>query len=119
VAFASVDGTTDVSVDVRVAQRLEGSLLFAGVQEASEFFRHGSAGFSETGDGCTLDGMELRADRWVVQPVEVRSVRSSYFDDTRLFPPGSATLDCALLMRDIPVTWTALQPMSARHPTVP
>jgi hypothetical protein len=55
--------------------------------------------------------MELRADRWAVEPVEVRAVRSSFFEDTRLFPPGSATLDCALLMRDIPVTWTALQPM--------
>ena len=30
-----------------------------------------------------------------------------------LFPPGSATLDCALLMRDIPVTWTAIRPAFA------
>jgi hypothetical protein len=40
----------------------------------------------------------------------VRAVRSSFFDDARLFPPGSATLDCALLMRDIPATWKAIQP---------
>jgi hypothetical protein len=110
VAFASTDGTAQVSIDIRVAQRLQGSALFAGLGEASDFFRHGSAGFSATRDGARVDGLELRADRWVVEPAEVHAVRSSFFDDTRQFPPGSATLDCALLMRDIPATWTAIQP---------
>jgi hypothetical protein len=109
VAFASTDGTAHVSIDVRVAQRLQGSALFASVREASDFFRHGSTGFSATWDGGRLDGLELRADRWVVEPAEVHAVRSSFFEDTRLFPPGSATLDCALLMRDIPVAWTAIE----------
>jgi hypothetical protein len=81
-----------------------------GIGEASDFFRCGSAGFSATRDGSGLDGLRLRADRWVVEPAEVDTVRSSFFDDARLFPAGSATLDCALLMRDIPATWTAFQP---------
>jgi hypothetical protein len=110
VAFASTDGTAHVSIDVRVAQRLQGSALFADLREASDFFRRGSAGFSATRDSGRLDGLELRADRWVVEPAEVHAVCSSFFSDVRLFPPGSATLDCALLMRDIPVTWTATQP---------
>jgi len=110
VAFASTDGTARASIDIRVAQRLQGSALFAGLQDASDFFRHGSAGLSATRDGGRLEGMELRADRWVTEPAEVRAVCSSFFDDARLFPPGSVTLDCALLMRDIPVTWTAIQP---------
>jgi hypothetical protein len=110
VAFASTDGTAHASIDIRVSQRLSGSTLFAGLQEASDFFRRGSAGFSATRDGGRLDGLELRADRWVVEPAEVHAVRSSFFDDASLFPPGSATLDCALVMRDIPVTWTAIPP---------
>ena len=110
VAFASTDGTAQVSVDVRVAQQLRGSALFADLQEASDFFRGSSAGFSATRDSGRLDGLELRADRWVVEPTEVISVRSSFFDDECLFPPGSAAIDCALLMRDIPVTWNAIQP---------
>lgn len=57
-----------------------------------------------------LEGVELRAERWIVEPAEVHAVRSSVFDDARLFPPGSATIDCALLMRDIPATWTAFRP---------
>jgi hypothetical protein len=104
VAFASIDGTTRVSVDVRVVQRFHGSALFADVREASDFFRQGSAGFSAASDRRRLDGVELHADRWRVEPVEAHAVHSSFFDDPRRFPPGSAVLDCALLMRDIPVT---------------
>jgi hypothetical protein len=97
VAFTSTDGTAHVCVDIRVAQRLPGSVLFASLREASDFFRHGSTGFSATRDSGRLDGLELRADRWVVEPAEAHAVRSSFFEDVRLFPPGSATLDCALL----------------------
>lgn len=119
VAFASADSTTRVSVDVRTAQRFQGSRLFADLWEASEFFRRGSAGFSVTRDGQRLDGVELCTDRWCVEPVEVHAVRSSFFDDPHRFPPGSAVLDCALLMRNIPVTWSALEPMRVTGHTAP
>ena len=116
VAFVRTDRTAHVSVDVRVSQRLRGSVLFADLREASDFFRAGSAGFSPTRDSGKLDGLEMRADRWIVEPTEVRAVCSSYFGDVRLLPPGSATIDCALLMRDIPVTWAAVQvPLPAGH----
>jgi hypothetical protein len=111
VAFASADGTTRVSVDVTAAQRFAPSELFADLGEASEFFRRDCAGFSATRNGRRLDGVELHTDRWRVEPVEVHAVRSSFFDDPRLFPPGSAVLDCALLMRDIPATWRPLEPL--------
>jgi hypothetical protein len=115
-SFASTDGTARVSVDIRVAKRLQGSALFADVSAASDFFRSGSVGFSPSRDSGLLQGVELLARRWVVEPAEVRAVRSSFFDDARLFPAGSATIDCALLMRDIPVTWTAVQPTFAANP---
>jgi Uncharacterized conserved protein (COG2071) len=110
VAFASTDGTAHVSVDIRVAQQLQESVLFADLREASDFFRSGSAGFSAIRDSGRIEGLELRADRWVVEPAEVISVRSSFFNDARLFPPGSAVLDCALLMREVPATWNAIKP---------
>ncbi len=117
VAFASTDGTAHVRVDIRVAQRMLGSALFADLQEASDFFRGGSVGLSPTRDSGRLEGLELRADRWVVEPAEVISVRSSFFSDARLFPPGSAVIDCALLMRELPVTWYAIQPTFPASPT--
>jgi hypothetical protein len=63
VAFASSDGTAHVSVEIRVAQQLRGSALFADLREASDFFRDGSAAFSARRDGGRLDGLELRAGR--------------------------------------------------------
>lgn len=111
VAFTSADGTTHASVDARAADRLVGSALFAGLREASDFFRRGSVGLSATRGG-RLDAVRLRSDAWRVEPAEVRAVRSSFFDDPRRFPPGGAVLDCALLMRDLPATWSALPPMT-------
>jgi hypothetical protein len=110
VAFASTDGTAHVSIDISVAARLQGSALFADLQAASEFFRRSSVGFSASRNSRKLDGLELRATRCVIEPAEVQAEYSSFFNDGRLLPPGSATIDCALLMRDIPVTWTAVQP---------
>jgi hypothetical protein len=111
VAFASTDGTARAAVDARVAQQFRGSALFASLERASDFFRYGSAGFSAGRDRRRLDGVRLQADQWAIEPLEATTVRSSFFDDASLFPRGSATFDCALLMRDIPATWAALKPM--------
>lgn len=111
VGYTSRDGTTRVSVDVGVAERFQGSALFTDLTEASEFFRSGSVGFSTGRDGSCLDGMELDTGSWRVDPVEIHAARSTFFDDQDRFPPGSATLDCALLMRDISAIWNPLPPM--------
>jgi hypothetical protein len=113
VAFASRDGATSVGVDVSLTGQFQGSELFADLDEASAFFRRGSSGYSAGRAGGRLDGMELTTDAWRVEPVEVRAVRSTFFDDGGPFPRGSATFDCALLMRDVPVTWNPLRPMLA------
>ncbi|MFI1235831.1 DUF2071 domain-containing protein [Nocardia salmonicida] len=110
VAYRTRDETISVDVDVRTAERFQGSELFADLAQASEFFKQGSAGFSATRGGQRLDGLELRTDAWQVEPVDIRSVRSTIFDDPDRFPPGSAELDCALLMRQVPVTWRPLRP---------
>ncbi|MEU6238490.1 DUF2071 domain-containing protein [Kitasatospora sp. NPDC047058] len=113
VAFATRDGGARVDVTVDLAGELHGSSLFADLAEASRFFRGGAKGYSATGDGAHLDGMELRTDAWRVEAGRIRSARSSFFDDPDRFPPGSATLDCALVMRNIPVEWRPLPAMAA------
>lgn len=104
VAYATRDGGTSVDVTARVTPALEGSELFDDLGQASAFFEGGSKGYSPASGG-TLDGMELRTDAWRLDACRVVSARSSYFD---ALPPGSATLDCALVMRDVPVTWGPL-----------
>jgi hypothetical protein len=116
VAYASRDGSTSVSVDVRTAENFQGSELFADLGVASEFFRQGSVGFSATRDGQRLDGLELGTGSWRVEPVDAHTVHSTFFDDPDRFPQGTATLDCALLMRDIPVAWSPLQSMPTSKP---
>ncbi|GHG27213.1 DUF2071 domain-containing protein [Streptomyces filamentosus] len=116
VALATRDGDTRVDVSVEVADALRGSELFADLAEASRFFRRGAKGFSATRSGRHLDGMELRTDAWHVEAGRISSVSSSFFDDPDRFPPGSATPDCVLLMRGVPVTWLPLPGMASGGP---
>jgi hypothetical protein len=111
IAYVSRDGATQVSIDASVAERFRGSTLFADLDEASDFFERGSVGYSAGRDTSCLDGVELAVGVWRVVPVEVRNVRSTFFDDPDRFPPGSAVLDNALLMRNVPAIWNPLRPM--------
>lgn len=115
VALAAREGDTRVDVTVEPSDELRGSELFADLAEASRFFREGTKGFSATSTGRHLDGMELRTDAWHVEAGRVRSAASSFFDDTDRFPPGSATLDCALVMREVPVSWWPLPVMASEQ----
>ncbi|MFE1803369.1 DUF2071 domain-containing protein [Streptomyces sp. NPDC059533] len=108
VALATRDGDTQVDVTVEVSDELRGSELFADLAEASHFFQRGSKGLSPTSTGRHLEGMQLRSDAWHVEAGRVSSAASSFFDDPTRFPPGSAVLDCALVMRNVPATWQPL-----------
>jgi hypothetical protein len=37
--------------------------------------------------------LELATNWWRVEPLEVEAVESSFFRDTRLFPPGTVEFD--------------------------
>lgn len=117
VAYASRDGSTEVDVHVRVSDELGGSAVFDNLADASAFFEK-DAGFSTTRDAERLDGLELRTSAWKVEPADILTARSSFFADPARFPPGSATLDSALLMRHVPVTWAALPGMRTGRPPV-
>ena len=47
----------------------------------------------------------------------MEQVRSSFFDDPARFPPGSATFDCALLMRGVEHEWHEREAPSAAAAT--
>lgn len=116
VSFASVDHATFVRVHARVTRELDGSALFPDLGPASAFFRRGATGYSATRAGTCLDGLQLQTDQWHMEPLQIITAASSLFDDRQLFPPGTATLDSALLMRDVPVTWKPLSPMAIGTP---
>lgn len=107
----SRDETTHVKVQARRAKQIPTASLFASLEEASEFFRHGSVGYSATDNPNCCDGLELFTDRWQVEPLEVQLLSSSYFNDASRFPLGSIRFDCALLMRNVAHEWHVLPPM--------
>ncbi len=83
------------------------------MDEASTFFEQGSLGYSVTNEAGKLDGIELRCLNWKVEPLQVTKAQSSFFDNHQQFPPGSAELDCALLMRAIEHEWYVRKPFDA------
>jgi hypothetical protein len=102
---ASRDSAVRLSVTASVAMTMTGE-LFGTVEDATDFFRSASLGYSPgQGQGC-LDGVRLGSERWEAEPVAVEQMSSSLFDSPTLFPPGTCTLDSALVMRDLPVRWT-------------
>ena len=112
VAFASRDESARAAVMVEPVADLPESALFSSTESASRFFERGSSGYSTARRPDQLDGLMLTTKKWHVEAARVVSARSSFFEDERLFPRGSATLDCALLMREVPVEWHTLASLS-------
>lgn len=110
VHMASDDGETRVTVEAHIASHLPEHSIFASLEEASVFFEHGSLGYSVTNQAGKLDSLELRCRNWKVEPLQVTKVQSSFFDDPKRLPSGSAELDCALLMRAIRHEWYVREP---------
>ena len=77
---------------------------------ANPGFLLGSLGYSVTHQAGKLESLELRCRNWKVEPLQVTKVQSSFFDDPKRFPPDSAALDCALLMRSIHHEWAVREP---------
>lgn len=111
VAISSRDGEVRLDVAAAPAASLGGQ-LFTTLAEATEFFRRGALGFSPAASG-RLDAVRLRSGRWDARPMSIGHIRSSLFDDPARFPPGTCSLDSALIMRDLPARWTAQNPFSA------
>jgi len=105
VALESDDGVTRIAVEGDIVPELSPGSVFGTLARASRFFEGGSLGYSVTREPGVYDGLELRTQRWSVEALAIRNVRSSFFDDTGRFPAGSIAFDCALVMRDIEHEW--------------
>jgi hypothetical protein len=106
IVVTSRDGEVRLSVAARGADALEGE-LFKCAGDAARFFREGALGYSPAGNAEHFEGVRLVSNSWDVSPVSVEHIASSLFDNHLLFPSGTCTLDCGLVMRDLPVRWLA------------
>ena len=105
VRYVSDDGTVAVEVRGAEAEGLPAGSVFESVDEASEFFRRDTVGWSPSTRTECCEAVELRAMSWNVTPLAVELVRSSWFDDHSRFPAGSIEFDSTLLMRRIRAEW--------------
>jgi hypothetical protein len=103
----SEDGEAFVRVSARVSDKLPEDSVFNSFVEASEFFRGGALGWSACSTSGKFDGLELRCREWRMETLAVEQVESSFFENAKLFPTGSAKFDSAFLMRSIAHEWHA------------
>lgn len=123
-AMRSRDGHVAIQLRGRESDLWPAASCFSSLAESSRFFEKGSLGYSVTRDPERLDGLRLQALRWEVRALAVEQIESSFFADAGLFPPGSATFDHALIMRDVPHEWhgasdLSCSPVNAGSPVEP
>jgi hypothetical protein len=107
IGFRSADGSAHAQVQALLADRLQGSALFADLDEASAFVREAP------------DGYPARAEEFAIRPATLLQVASSYFEDPDRFPPGTAVPDSALVLRDAEALRTARPVRTAHRPARP
>jgi hypothetical protein len=93
-----------LDVDVQLSDEWS-STLFPSLQAASDFTRAGRVGWSRGHDRTTLEPVALTTSEWSMRGGEVRELRSTFFDS---MPAGVATLDGALVMRNLPLAMSAV-----------
>lgn len=103
----SRDNHTRVSVSAHLLESFPKTSVFSSLEEASDFFKSGSLGYSTTQSSGRFDGIELRCEQWKVYPLGVEEVHSSFFEDTNRFPKDSVRFDNALLMRGLQHQWVS------------
>ncbi|HZM06263.1 MAG TPA: DUF2071 domain-containing protein [Candidatus Saccharimonadales bacterium] len=105
IRIVRADGGTEIAFAGHLAEQLPATSIFPSLEAAAGFFSMGATGYSATARTGHYHGMELRSLNWTVAPLAIEHAQSCFFGDASRFPPGSAVLDCALLMRGIEHEW--------------
>ena len=104
-SLESTDTTVVVKLEGKIADALPSNSIFSSLAEASTFFEGGSLGYSVTHDPNRLDGLNLKTKQWRVEPLEIKTIYSSYFSDENKFPEDSIDFDHALIMKNVAHEW--------------
>ncbi len=104
--FKSSDNTF-IEIDAKISNKLNPNSIFETIENASNFFEKGAIGYSP--NGKSFDGLKLETYKWEVKPLEVESVKSSFFEDESLFPEGTVKFDNAILMENIEHEWKSIR----------
>lgn len=100
--FTSSDNT-QISIDATETKTFDINSIFETLENVSGFFEKGAVGYSP--NGKKFDGLKLETYNWEVRPLKVSKVRSSFFENEKIFPKGSVKFDNALLMTKVEHEW--------------
>jgi hypothetical protein len=107
VAFKS-DDSTSLSIEAEETKEWNKESAFDKMKSASDFFKNGAVGYCPDMKENGFDGLELKTYSWEVSPLKVHDVRSTFFENPKIFPQGSIKFDNALLMKNIEHEWNSL-----------
>jgi uncharacterized protein YqjF (DUF2071 family) len=107
-SMRSADDRVTLELEAKAATGLPSDSIFKSLEESSNFFEGGSVGYSVTAENDRLDGLKLETKDWHVEPLDVRRLASSFFEDKQNFPEGSAQFDHALIMRNVAHEWRSI-----------
>jgi hypothetical protein len=113
ISVAGRDGGMRVVVTAHGADSVMPGSVFRDLDAASQFFRSAPVGYAATPRAESFDGVRLTVSSWSISSLCVDDAESSFFDNARTFPPGSATLDSAFLMSGLESEWTAQPAVTA------
>jgi len=105
VRMKSEDDHASLDVEAQIADGFPSDSMFESLAHASSCFQGCAVGVSPSIKSKTFKKIELKTNTWSVTPLQVRSLKSSYFEDKLLFPDGSIRFDHALLMERIQHEW--------------
>ena len=115
IAVTDADQQPLVNVTAATASSLPQNSVFDSLNEASNFFRTGSLGWSPNDKPGTFDCLELHTTGWQIEPLTVEHVESAFFRHQPFV--GATEFDSAFLMRNIEHEWHAHSPITYRPPT--
>ncbi|MBK1896042.1 DUF2071 domain-containing protein [Chryseobacterium paridis] len=93
----------ETSIDATETEVFSTNSIFGTLEEASAFFEKGNLGYSPNKN--KFEGLELNTYKWETQPLEVSGLKSTFYENEKVFPKGSIAFDNALLMTHIEHTW--------------
>jgi hypothetical protein len=105
VNMKSRDGKTQLEVDAQLDNHFSINSMFDSIAHASSCFQSCPVGVSPSTNPQRFKTIQLTTKTWNVKPLQVRSLKSSFFEDKSLFPHGTIEFDNALLMEGIEHEW--------------
>ena len=110
--FTSSDSTS-ISIDAKETSQFGPNSIFETLENVSDFFEKGAVGYSPNRE--KYEGLKLQAYTWQVQPLEVKNVHSSFYENEAIFPKGSIQFDNALLMKRVEHEWKSMKDKPNKH----